>query len=132
MIAWRQWKTANDKLRLDLFEKRWRVYDAVKVILNKAAIEGQFTRDDLATFARGIEGAEFLFDGQIRDILLTIDSMCLRAQAQKKKQEKASGDLLERALDEEAEILTYLRQQASQIERLFVPYLGFRQAGLSR
>jgi hypothetical protein len=33
-IAWRQWRTAHDKLSLDLFEKRFAVYEATKNFLN--------------------------------------------------------------------------------------------------
>jgi len=56
MIAWRQWKTANDKLRLDLFDRRWKVFDAVKLMVNKSAIHGDFTIEDLRDFSKGIRG----------------------------------------------------------------------------
>lgn len=36
-IAWRRWRTNTDKLILDLFDKRYNVYEATKDLLNSFA-----------------------------------------------------------------------------------------------
>jgi hypothetical protein len=33
IIAWQQWRTAAQKLKMDLIEKRYRVYEAVKKVV---------------------------------------------------------------------------------------------------
>jgi hypothetical protein len=59
-IAYRQWRTARDKLRLDLFDRRMAVYSAAKTFLNVALIRRPETRDLLA-FSRAKDEAMFLF-----------------------------------------------------------------------
>jgi hypothetical protein len=34
VIAWQQWRVADNKLRLDLFERRYKVYDALRLPLS--------------------------------------------------------------------------------------------------
>jgi hypothetical protein len=58
-IALRQWWTARDRVKLDMFEKRFAVYEATKSLINKRPI----TPNDMGEFYNGIRGAEFLFDG---------------------------------------------------------------------
>jgi hypothetical protein len=33
VIAWQQWRVADNKLRLDLFDRRYKVYDALRLPL---------------------------------------------------------------------------------------------------
>lgn len=61
MIAHRQSLTAQSKLRLDLFEKRWAVYRATQNII-LALNRQQVTPVAHQDFARAIQGARWLFD----------------------------------------------------------------------
>jgi len=33
IIAWQQWRVAKDKLRLDLFDRRYKVFEATRTFL---------------------------------------------------------------------------------------------------
>jgi hypothetical protein len=68
-IAYRQWKTAADKLRLDLFEKRWKVFKGVQQLLGKAALRADVTSEDLREFLVATEGARWLFDPALAEFL---------------------------------------------------------------
>lgn len=61
VIGYLQWRTNQNKLRLDLFAKRYAIYDEVKqfigVIIRKAAPDDE----DLLKFIRGTQDAQFLF-----------------------------------------------------------------------
>ena len=40
-IAWRQWRTAQNKLKLDLFEKRFAVYDTARNLFDSVVTSGK-------------------------------------------------------------------------------------------
>jgi hypothetical protein len=42
-IAWQQWQVARNKLRLDLFDRRYRVYDATRKFLTWIVSHSTFT-----------------------------------------------------------------------------------------
>ena len=49
-IAWQQHKTNEEKLKLDLFDKRFKVYDATRKYLSKISAEGTVGNDELVDF----------------------------------------------------------------------------------
>ena len=62
------WKTAHYRLSLDLYEKRFAVYEVAKIFLFRVAIQGQVTNQDYANLYNGIRDAEFLFDEKIKKL----------------------------------------------------------------
>ena len=56
-VAWQQWRLARHRFRLDLFERRYKVYDATKKFVSL----GQFDDPQLFEFNAGTADAEFLF-----------------------------------------------------------------------
>jgi hypothetical protein len=89
-IAWRQWKTGDDRLRLDMFEKRFAVYDATRTLLVTVTRHGQITSEDLSRFYQGILGAEFLFDGDARAFLTQIAAMAFKAMSARSRADRQS------------------------------------------
>ena len=67
MIAWQQWRVADNKLRLDLFDRRYKVYDATRKFLAVIIREATFTDSQLFEFYGGTSDAEFLFGADIVD-----------------------------------------------------------------
>jgi hypothetical protein len=61
-IAWRQWKTTKDKLRIDLFDKRFEVYDSVSAFIAKNLRQGSVDTSDVLDFKFKTRSVEFLFD----------------------------------------------------------------------
>lgn len=47
IIAALQWRVADNKLRLDLFDRRYKVYDATRKFLGAICREGKFTDSEL-------------------------------------------------------------------------------------
>lgn len=80
-IAWRQWKTAKDKLALDLFDRRFDAYKAVlaaiearqdeirKGDIREQAVDGWPETEALSQFWRESSDARFLFGDDVDDIL---------------------------------------------------------------
>jgi hypothetical protein len=132
-IALRQWRTAHDKLRLDMFDRRIAVYDATKALTNMASLHGQVTMEDLGRFYETIRGSEFLFFGETRKFVTNIGITAFKARmARASLQKSANHPREDRLLAEEQEMLDQLRAADEKLEKLFARYLDLSKVGLRR
>jgi hypothetical protein len=69
LIAWRQWETARTKLALDLFEKRFEIYDVIFRTVYKTSEDKTPTRDEVN---RALYSSMFLFGPDIHESLCKI------------------------------------------------------------
>ncbi|MBN9125418.1 MAG: hypothetical protein BGO99_13750 [Nitrosospira sp. 56-18] len=60
-----QWKINQQKLKLDLYDRRIHIYEVVKKIIQKGADGLSLTGDELSDFESSASQAEFLFDTDI-------------------------------------------------------------------
>ena len=131
LIAWRQWRTANYRLCFDLFEKRYAIYVATKSLVEKVAVHGQITLGDLGDYQRTIEGAEFLFGGEARIYFQKIIDLCFKAQMARRKQDRTKDQqVLDKLVDEEEEIWTWLQTQGPHLETMMRQYLDLSKVGV--
>jgi len=65
-IAYQQWRTNALKSKLDLFDRRCRVLEAIRTRLSVAFGKGDLSRDDLQKFMSEGRMAEFLFRSEIK------------------------------------------------------------------
>lgn len=126
-IGLMQRRTAHYRLSLDLYEKRFAVYEAIKTIIITAHLHGGVTQGDLDAFYEGIRGAEFLFDGRTKDFVTNIRQMAWKASNARARRQRSETDKL---IDEEQDILDFLSEQAGALENMFRPYLDLSKAGL--
>jgi hypothetical protein len=68
-IAHRQWTTASQKLKLDLFDRRYRVYVAALAFFGRILERYEVTLEDIVTFQRETAQAKFLFPDAVVDHL---------------------------------------------------------------
>jgi hypothetical protein len=61
-IAYRQWRTAQNKLKFDLFERRVAIYEAAQTYVRHIAREGSTTALMNEDFAAHIRGAKWLLN----------------------------------------------------------------------
>jgi len=121
-----QWKVSNNKLRLDLFEKRYKVYQAARDLLRLVVREGKVEFADLAAFNFEVADAEFLFRS---DVLEYLNRLRRKAAHLKTTQTLLSGrqtdDQLEKTADAEEKDLLELTEQLDNLTKVFGRYLGF-------
>ena len=72
IIALQQWQVARNKLRLDLFDRRYKVFEATRLFLSVILSEATFSDAQLLEFYRGTSDTAFLFDQQVVDYLKEI------------------------------------------------------------
>ncbi len=75
-IAYQQWHVNVRKLRLDLFDRRWAVYQAVIAFITAVCTDFKVKAADIGTFRRATITADFLFGPEIPTY---IDELCDRA-----------------------------------------------------
>jgi hypothetical protein len=64
-IAYRQWRTARDKLKSDLFDKRLALYTSAFATINAITRIQIPTLEDLIEHERGMAGARWLFNEKV-------------------------------------------------------------------
>ena len=131
VVAWLQWWVALNKLRLDLFDRRYKVYDATRKFLAGILRDGKFTNSELFEFYAGTSDAEFLFGADVVEHLAQIRKRALHMQtAQTLYEPMPVGD--ERSLHVKAahDDVLWLTDQITAITKTFAPYLGFANVRL--
>jgi hypothetical protein len=69
LIAYRQWRTAQNKLKLELFERRFSVYDAARNLISSIAGGGRAKDDEVFKYLSGIREARWLLDTDLDEYL---------------------------------------------------------------
>ena len=64
-IAWQQWKTNRQKLILDRYDRRLRVYEEVRRILSIVMRDAKASTEDLLKFRTAVSEADFLFGPEV-------------------------------------------------------------------
>ena len=126
VIAALQLRVADDKLRLDLFDRRYKVYDVTRKFLIQIAQYNSFDESELVDFAAGISDAEFPFRADVVEYLKQIRKRALdmRDQQMILEQELQDGELSRRA-NAEWDQRSWLREQITDMASVFTPYLRF-------
>ena len=125
-IAWQQWQVAHAKLRLDLFDRRYKIYDATRKFVAGIVSEATFSDAQLFTFYAGTSDAEFLFGSDIVDYLTEIRKRALDMRMhQKVYQPLPVGDEHSRHVQAEHDQLLWIGEQLTAMTKTFTPYLSF-------
>ncbi len=128
LIAFRQWRTSQSKLKLDLFERRAQVYDAARVLVSRVVTHGKTTQEDQRNYLQGVQGAKWLFGEEIRNYLdevlweRTIALECLESELE------GAGVSPERTANvhKQAEIKKWFYGQYRALDERFAPYMALR------
>ena len=130
-IAYQQYRTNRSKLRLDLYERRFRVFDAVRDLLATVGRDGAFELKDLQDFVAGTSEATFLFGA---DIVAYIEELRLKAADLRRVHRTLADTALpvgperSQAATDDAELIKWFTEQFEESKRRFAKYLDFRHA----
>jgi|ERR1017187_1960614 hypothetical protein len=124
-IAWQQWRVSHAKLRLDLFDRRYKVYEATRKFLAGIMSEATFSDSQLFTFYAGTSDAEFLFDSEVLDYLTQIRKRAVDMRLKNKLWQSQQGEERTRLIEAEHEHLMWLTEQLTGASKVFAPYLSY-------
>jgi hypothetical protein len=125
-IGFQQWRLARHKFRLDLFEKRYRVYEAAAQFLSVIMAEANFRDEDLRMFTLGTRDAIFLFPKRITDHIHQIRCRALDMRLfQTQFEHLPVGEERSTLVAQNTNELKWLLRQMKELATTFEPYLGF-------
>jgi hypothetical protein len=127
----KQWRVADNKLRLDLFDRRYKVYDATRKFLAAILRDATFTDSQLFEFYGGTSDTEFLFRSEVVDYLAQIRKRALDMRLHRKLFEPLPvGGEKSRHVQAHHDELSWLSDQLTAMTSVFAPYLDFSRVKL--
>ena len=125
-IAYQQHKTNRDKLRLDLFEKRYAIYKGIQKFLTLILRAGKTNYEELMQFNGETQDATFLFRDEIPayigDIYSKANDLIATTETYKPL---PVGEDKSRLVKEATELTRWLTKQLPELKDVFAPYLKF-------
>jgi hypothetical protein len=64
-IAYRQWRTAHTRLKLDLFDRRLAIHGAARELIATVTSSGRINNQDTVAFLHGIQQARWLLNKRL-------------------------------------------------------------------
>jgi hypothetical protein len=125
VIALRQWLTAKNKLKLDLFEKRFAIFEAARLVIAKSMGSHRPTDEDLIPFQIAIISARWLFNPKIDDFLhkvlyrKLVDMQLLDMELESLQE----GEERAQFVQQRAELRKQLWTDFAALEKMFAPFL---------
>ncbi len=130
-IAWQQKKINEQKLNLDLYDRRLRIYEEVRKILSIIIRDAKASYDDLLKFYSAASEADFLFDPEITKYIDEIYRHGIQLQRWNSEyrdytQPTPEGYDHKKVCDGMHTELTWLADQLIPAKQKFKPYLKIK------
>jgi len=127
-IAWQQWKTNQQKLVLDRYDRRLRVYEEVRKIFGIILREGKASPEELLRFWGSVSEADFLYGPEITDYITEIYERGLKLsswaeQYRDSTQQKPEGYDHRQVLDGKRSEFEWFSKQFEPAKQRFRKYL---------
>lgn len=80
VVAVLQWRTAHQKVVLDLFERRMKVYSEIRAVIASILSSGKVPNEKHFEFMLAMDGAKFLFGREVNQYLFELNTtlICLQ------------------------------------------------------
>lgn len=124
VVAVQQWLISQHKLKLDLFEKRMEIVEALRIFLSKAS-NIRIEESDLNEYRLSIFEAQFLFDKEMYEYLLNVWERGLDLKALELKSSKEGN------AEKWSQQVRDFSNELKSIGNRFEPYMAFGKAGAS-
>jgi hypothetical protein len=124
-IAFRQWRTARNRLKLDLFDRRLSVYTAARTFVANIVIDGGVSRDATFKFLSEMREAKWLFSKEIEAYLLAeIYRKAVGVMTYQSALEGMDvGEQRTATVHQQSEIMQHLEAQLDVMDGKFSPFL---------
>jgi hypothetical protein len=127
-IAYQQFWLAKERLKLDLFAKRFAVFAATRAFLSKILQHTTTRLEDLAEYRRDVAEASFLFDDDVVGFLNEIDRRGLHLWTlNETRQGTQAGEESKKLARESSEELSWLASRLPMLKPTFEPYMKFSE-----
>jgi hypothetical protein len=125
IFAWSQARTARNKLRMDLFDRRYFVYQATRDLLFSWSSNVSVPREDLSKFLRGITGVRWLYSAEFEAVLHN-DIFRPIERLKRLEDPRWQGATEGGKVKESDQIQSNLDRQLKDLDKNFAPFLQLR------
>ena len=122
-IAWQQSRTNRNRLKLELFDKRYKVYENIRKFIASILISARVEQGQCIEFLRDTKSLGFLFDDKIEKLTKEMYEKASRLHLLNKTAEGRTGDQIQNNLNQRKEIMEWFAQQLNDIDKVFKKYL---------
>jgi len=123
-LAWQQVKIARVKLQHDLFERRYRVFDATRKLLISVLVTGTASEEAHRAFALDTVDAVFLFDDDLARYLEETGKHAVTLRSTNRKLElMPMGEQKTKSIDGMMEHQLWFNDQLTSLVDTFKPFL---------
>jgi hypothetical protein len=131
-IAWyfahHQKRIAQAKLRIDLFDKRFAIFDAARNFLGRALFLGKVEIEDDNAFLIATSGASFLLNDELGNYLKEVQTRAAEVRfVQSELEDAKTEDERTAAQTKFVAERRWLREQATVLEAKFKPFLELEE-----
>ncbi len=125
LIAYRQWRLAQNKLKLDLFDRRFSVYEAAGNLLASIMTSGKAKDEDIFKFVVVTREAKWVLNAQVAEYLekqlyhKAIDLQTLSSELEG----VPVGEERTKNVHQQAEIKKWFLAQYDVLDAHFAPFL---------
>jgi hypothetical protein len=125
-IAFNQWKTANNKLKFDLFDKRMEIYNRTREFLAKTVREGNGDFSDSLHFLHSVDSAKFLFDKEISEYMRKIYNQSVQLRSLNDDYKILEGAQKALKIQERGKLFAWFTTQFDELDSKMHKYLAIR------
>jgi hypothetical protein len=124
-IAYKQVKIATAKLNLDLYDKRFEVFEGARSLLLTILQDANVSTGDVITFNTNITEAVFLFEADVRKYLdgLRERALALHTKNEQLRAMREEDKRRDALIDGIAALETEFASEYERLEAAFRPYL---------
>jgi hypothetical protein len=121
-IAFFQWRTAQQKVVIDVFEERYKIYQQLRTAVSEYLQTLVFQLEAQRNFFEAMSRARFYFGAEVDTYLKSIQSDINTAQLFDRYAQRPNPNI-----DEQIDRLNRLNAFYTEIDRMFVPYMRIDQ-----
>lgn len=128
LIAYWQWRLAQNKLKLDLFDRRFSVYEAARTLLASIMTSGKAKDEEVFKFIFATREAKWLLNASVAEYLdKQLYHKALDLQTLASELEGVGvGDERTKNVRAQADIKKWFMAQYEVLDEKFAPYLQLR------
>ncbi|MCX7355687.1 MAG: hypothetical protein NTY59_12830 [Alphaproteobacteria bacterium] len=127
-IAWQQYKLGKQKIKLELFEKRWVILQAVRTFLGLVARDAAIDSEEVLQLRRKTFDAKFLFGEEISEYIDSIFKKGIELHTTEMMLKGMPvGDERSKLVNANTALVTWLMSQLTAMEDKFLKYFNFRK-----
>ncbi len=127
VIAYFQWRTNQNRLKLELFDRRVKYYEAALQFIGAAMAKNEVSHKSLRKFSHAQYGSAFLLNDGVTEYLKELSKKGAEANVLRSEFEKLQpGDDRTRIVEKHSEAVKWIWGQREILQRKFEPYLKIK------